>query len=224
MDPLWSETCLSTFKYFIILIVSTYYILCISWIIKCLIIIDGQYKHEDQIGIINYTGLCIGLFLKEMNFILYGGKWIFTYNPGLLSWKCKHLNPYTRLRLRHSTQDRPVISFERAPNSKTSATCSLITYYDKLMSPSDGLKPGRTKWSPFPKWHIWTNLKFGFCQEHRIYLESIQLRMQELNSYASCPLSVPNNEMTSIPVYTLWPTIFLIAKRVLRKNYRRRGG
>ena len=27
----------STFKYFIILIVSTYYILCISWIIKCLI-------------------------------------------------------------------------------------------------------------------------------------------------------------------------------------------
>ena len=37
MDPLWSETCWSTFKYFIILIVSTYYILCISWIIKCLI-------------------------------------------------------------------------------------------------------------------------------------------------------------------------------------------
>jgi len=37
MDRLWSETCWSTFKYFIILIVSTYYILCISWIIKCLI-------------------------------------------------------------------------------------------------------------------------------------------------------------------------------------------
>jgi len=36
MDPLWSETCWSTFKYFIILIVSTYYILCISWIVKCL--------------------------------------------------------------------------------------------------------------------------------------------------------------------------------------------
>ena len=36
MDPLWSETCWSTFKYFIILIVSTHYILCISWIIKCL--------------------------------------------------------------------------------------------------------------------------------------------------------------------------------------------
>jgi len=28
----------STFKYSIILIVSTYYILCISWILKCLIV------------------------------------------------------------------------------------------------------------------------------------------------------------------------------------------
>jgi hypothetical protein len=37
----------STFKYFIILFVSTYYILCISWIIKCLIIIDARLKHED---------------------------------------------------------------------------------------------------------------------------------------------------------------------------------
>jgi len=37
MDPRWSETtCWSTFKYFIILVVSTYYILCIGWIIKCL--------------------------------------------------------------------------------------------------------------------------------------------------------------------------------------------
>ena len=47
MDPLWSETCWSTFKYFIILIVSTYYILCISWIMKCLIIVDAPCKHED---------------------------------------------------------------------------------------------------------------------------------------------------------------------------------
>jgi len=38
MDPLWSETCWSTFKYFIILIVSTYYIYIEhSWIMKCLI-------------------------------------------------------------------------------------------------------------------------------------------------------------------------------------------
>jgi len=37
-DHLRSETCWSTFiNIFIILIVSTYYILCISWIMKCLI-------------------------------------------------------------------------------------------------------------------------------------------------------------------------------------------
>jgi len=45
MDPLWPETGWSTFKYLIILIVSTYYILCISWIIKCLIIIDARCKY-----------------------------------------------------------------------------------------------------------------------------------------------------------------------------------
>ena len=38
MDPLWPETCWSTFKYFIILIVSANYMLSISWIIKCLIL------------------------------------------------------------------------------------------------------------------------------------------------------------------------------------------
>jgi len=47
MDLLWSETRWSIFKYFIILIVSTYCILCISWIIKCLIIIDAPCKHEE---------------------------------------------------------------------------------------------------------------------------------------------------------------------------------
>jgi hypothetical protein len=36
MDPLWFETCWGIFKYFLILIVSTYDILCISSIIKCL--------------------------------------------------------------------------------------------------------------------------------------------------------------------------------------------
>jgi len=35
MVPLWSETCWSTFKYSIILIVSTNYIFYISWIMKC---------------------------------------------------------------------------------------------------------------------------------------------------------------------------------------------
>jgi len=36
-DPLCT-TCWSTFKYFIILILFTYCILCISWIITCLVI------------------------------------------------------------------------------------------------------------------------------------------------------------------------------------------
>jgi len=48
MDPLWSETWCSTFKYFIILIVSTNYILCICWIIKCLTVIDERCKHEKN--------------------------------------------------------------------------------------------------------------------------------------------------------------------------------
>ena len=53
MDLLWPETCWSTFKYFIILIVSKYYILCISWIIKCLIIIDARCEHESYKGILS---------------------------------------------------------------------------------------------------------------------------------------------------------------------------
>jgi len=57
MDPLSSKTCWSTFKYFIILIVSTYYILCVSWIIKCLIIIDARCKHEDYWCIFHYCSL-----------------------------------------------------------------------------------------------------------------------------------------------------------------------
>jgi len=52
MDPLCSETCWTTFNYFIILIVSTYYIIYISWIIKCLIIIDAPCKHEDNIYVL----------------------------------------------------------------------------------------------------------------------------------------------------------------------------
>ena len=47
MDPLWYETCRRTFKYFIILIVTTNYILCISWITQCLKVADVRCKHED---------------------------------------------------------------------------------------------------------------------------------------------------------------------------------
>jgi len=63
MDPLWFETCWSTFKYFIILIVSTYYILCISWIIKCLIIIDAWCKHEDSDSIFFKVPFSVGIHL-----------------------------------------------------------------------------------------------------------------------------------------------------------------
>ena len=44
----YMHTCWSTFKYFIILIVSINYILCISWIIKCLIVIYARCKHEES--------------------------------------------------------------------------------------------------------------------------------------------------------------------------------
>jgi len=72
MDPLWSETCWSIFKYFIILIVSTYYILCISWIIKCLIIIDAWCKHEDSKRIfcvfsVYLLSVCIWNYSKTQN-------------------------------------------------------------------------------------------------------------------------------------------------------------
>jgi len=46
--PCWSEICWGTFKYFIILILSTNYILSISWIIKCLIVVDARCKNEDS--------------------------------------------------------------------------------------------------------------------------------------------------------------------------------
>jgi len=52
MAPWWWIVCdskhVGALKYFIILIVSIYYILCISWIIKCLIVIDARCKHEDR--------------------------------------------------------------------------------------------------------------------------------------------------------------------------------
>jgi len=68
MDPLWSETCWSTFKYFIILIVSIYYILRISWIIKCLILpikwIDVSCTNLRKRRAIISIHSIKGLFLK----------------------------------------------------------------------------------------------------------------------------------------------------------------
>jgi len=65
MDPLWSETCWRTFKYFIILIVSTNYILCMSWIIKCLIfkreVRGGRFFKEVGKYVPDYTASYPGL-------------------------------------------------------------------------------------------------------------------------------------------------------------------
>jgi len=47
----------STFKYFIIVIVSTYFILCISWIINCLIIqvaVSRIYQHNEPVVLHRY--------------------------------------------------------------------------------------------------------------------------------------------------------------------------
>ena len=46
------RVCRSLYMNFTILIVSTYYILFISWIIKCLIIIDARCEHEDYVTFI----------------------------------------------------------------------------------------------------------------------------------------------------------------------------
>jgi len=60
MDHLWSETCWSAFKYFVILIVSEYYILCISWTIEYLYVDDARRKYEDFFGSVSAVD-CSGL-------------------------------------------------------------------------------------------------------------------------------------------------------------------
>ena len=80
MDPLWSETCWSTFKYFIILIVSTYNIWCIMWEIKCLIIIDARCKHEAIIlfTFCNFMVRCgLEFTLKTSSTYSWGCHWPF---------------------------------------------------------------------------------------------------------------------------------------------------
>ena len=77
MDHLWSETCWSTFKCFIILIASTYYILCISWIIKCLIIIDARCKHEDSFTTL-HTASSLTAYIWDLDIwsvMLLGTRW-----------------------------------------------------------------------------------------------------------------------------------------------------
>jgi len=94
-DPLWSETCWSTSKYFIILIVSTYYILCISWTIKCLITIDARCKHEDSPP--TFPRICGSGFLSLCPLavlITAVLRWKLLWNIGeirLIKGKCQYL-------------------------------------------------------------------------------------------------------------------------------------
>ena len=55
MDRLWSETCWTTFKYFFNFNCIYILCICISWLIKYLIIIDARCKHEDNKS---YLTLC----------------------------------------------------------------------------------------------------------------------------------------------------------------------
>jgi len=116
MDPLWSEICWSTSKYFIILIVSTNYILCISWIIECLIIIDARCKHEDFITVytkdihsslswsraIHFT---LSILKKYFNIVLpsmpWFYKWIFNHNLGTYF---KIFNRHKKFLAKHRTR------------------------------------------------------------------------------------------------------------------------
>jgi len=68
-----TKTYWRTFKYFLILSVSTYYILCISWIIKCLIIIDAGCKREDLCPVLQGIAFMSHVQLLTNNnlFLLY---------------------------------------------------------------------------------------------------------------------------------------------------------
>jgi len=77
MDPLWSETRWSALKYFIILIVSTYYILCISWIIKCLSLTHGaNMKIYFCVWLKPETKLFSFSIILYFNCFIFVGFWI----------------------------------------------------------------------------------------------------------------------------------------------------
>jgi len=95
MDPLWSETCRSTFKYFIISIVSTYYILFISWIIKCLIITDARCENEDWYLGPSWKSVELRIWLKSDKNIGY-----LTWRPNYTFYCCQ----------RHKFSEKPCLS------------------------------------------------------------------------------------------------------------------
>jgi hypothetical protein len=67
MVPLLSETCWSAFKYLVILIVSTYYILCIGWKIKCLITMDNKFQKSFFVPVTNMLLIYLFATMKLEN-------------------------------------------------------------------------------------------------------------------------------------------------------------
>ena len=98
MDPLWSETFWSTFKYFIILIVFTCCILCVSWIIKCLIIIEARRKHEDcNDSVLLLHDCCRSVMVQQNSLRLASEPDRSSWHPGQSSQCCTAVQPHKRV-------------------------------------------------------------------------------------------------------------------------------
>ena len=94
MDPLWCETCWSTFKFFIILIVPTYYILCISWIRKCLINVSSftvnSFLHQSTNMVISQSNAVQTAFMHVRKRPIWHmiDMWHFIISKFFLSKQC----------------------------------------------------------------------------------------------------------------------------------------
>jgi len=88
MDPLWSETCWSTFKYFKILIVSTYCVLCISWIINYSSLMHGA----NMKYVVYIRGIPDKNLVPQIGENYWGFSWMFLVPLGVC-WdqRCKKL-------------------------------------------------------------------------------------------------------------------------------------
>ena len=110
MDPLWSETRWSSFKYFIILTVSTYYVLCTGWIIKCLSLMHG-------------ASIKIAVSCPERK-IVHWNKAQHSHN----SWHVKMYHYDKPLQLSETKWNEPVTDFRvRSTESLRSAKWSLVS-------------------------------------------------------------------------------------------------
>ena len=134
MDPLWSETCRSTFKHFIILIVSTNYILCISWIIMCLYVIDARCKHEDYEANIKRNPQENERDDMDCDTTQAKGQWgdfVKTVMKQQITWKAINaLNSWETILWPSGT---PGVRNEHAWAHSVSLLCKRTVYYTKLL-------------------------------------------------------------------------------------------